>query len=547
MIGSVRSWNSPGRRTKKSVIRALATAAVLAAAIAPAIPALSAPLPGTISLDGSNFEIEKNANIVVDHGGDDWASIPQGIGDNQEHRKDDLLSGPSDNSFAEGTKENDTAAPTIGTGSIPNNKSDLKTFGVYTEKTAAGRNFLNLFWTRVQDPTGSTNMDFEFNQSSTLSSNGVTPVRTPGDLLIGYDLPQSSSQNPDPTLDLSLRRWTGSQWGSPQVLSQQGDATGGINTSAITAPNADGLGALSIRTFGEAQLDLDAILGSGSTCTTFGSAYLKSRASQSFSAVLKDFIAPQTVRVSNCGSVRIIKQDDNGAPLAGAEFTLFQNGQATTFKCTTGADGTCTINNVPTGDYVVHESKTPSGFNPAPDENVHVDAAGTVTVGPLTDTRQTGAIKVTKVRKIAGQGNGSSRPHEGVTFTILGTTKSGVTELNAEGTEATVCFDGLPVGTTYTVHEVVPPGYRGEADKAVPVTEAATCQDASFHGSTVTFRNTPLTDLTLTATPQDPGATESTFTCTNTTQLTPTSTTTTSASYEDLVPGTYTCTVVIDP
>ncbi|MFF6774036.1 collagen binding domain-containing protein [Streptomyces sp. NPDC012637] len=547
MIGSVRSCNTPGRRTKKSVIRALATAAVLAAAVAPAIPASSAPLPGTISLDGSNFEIEKNANIIVDHGGDDWASIPQGTGDNQEHRKDDLLSGPSDNSFAEGTKENDTAAPKIGTGSIPNNKSDLKTFGVYTEKTAADRNFLNLFWTRVQDPTGSTNMDFEFNQSATLSSNGVTPVRTAGDLLIGYDLPQSSVNNPDPTLDLSLRRWTGSQWGPPQILSQQGDATGGINTTAITAANADGLGALSVRTFGEAQLDLDEILGSGSTCTTFGSAYLKSRASQSFSSVLKDFIAPQSVQVSNCGSVTITKEDDNGAPLAGAEFTLFQDGQATTFTCTTNAQGICgPITNVPAGDYVVRETDTPDGYEPAPDEAITVEAGETVTVGPLVDTRQTGAIKVTKVRKIAGSGNDSSQPHEGVTFQVLGTTKSGVTAIDAMG-DATVCFDGLPVGTSYTVHEVVPAGYRGEADKIVPVTRAASCTDQSFQGSTVTFRNTPLTNLTLTATPQDPGATASEFTCTNGGTLTPTSTTTTSATFNGLVPGTYTCTVVIDP
>ncbi|MFF8375129.1 collagen binding domain-containing protein [Streptomyces sp. NPDC015661] len=546
MIGSVRSWNPPGRRTRKTVVRAMATAAVLAATLAPALQASGAPLPGTISLDGSNFEIEKNANLIVDHGGDDWASIPQGTGDNQEHRKDDLPSGQSDNSFVEGTKENDTSPPTVGTGSIPNNKSDLKTFGIYTEKTAAGRNFLNLYWTRVQDPSGSTNMDFEFNQSSTTSSNGVTKVRTAGDLLIQYDLPQATVNNPDPTLDLSLRRWTGSGWGPAQVLSTQGDATGGINTSAIAAANADGLGSLSVRTFGEAQLDLDEILGSGSTCTTFGSAYLKSRASQSFNATLKDFIAPQSIRVSNCGSVKILKEDDDGAPLGGAEFTLYQNGQPTTFKCTTLADGSCTINNVPAGDYVAHETKTPNGFDPAPDEPVHVEASGTVEVGPLTDTRKTGAIKVTKVRKIAGQGNNSTRPHAGVTFTILGTTKSGETAIDDMG-NATVCFDGLPVGSSYTVHEVVPVGYRGEADKSVPVTEGATCQDPSFHGSTVTFRNTPLTNLTLTATPQDPGATQSTFTCTNSSQLTPSSTTPTSASFNDLTPGTYTCTVVIDP
>ncbi|WP_406475410.1 hypothetical protein [Streptomyces sp. NBC_01615] len=109
--------------------RAVATAAVLTAALVPAVSSSAAPLPGTISLDGSKFEIESNSNLIVDHGGDDWASIPQGTGPNQEHRKDDLPSGQNDNSFGQGTKEDDTTAPTIVSGQIPNNKSDLKTFG----------------------------------------------------------------------------------------------------------------------------------------------------------------------------------------------------------------------------------------------------------------------------------------------------------------------------------------------------------------------------------------------------------------------------------
>lgn len=540
MIGSARSaWSSPGRRTRKNVARAVATAAVLAAALVPAVSASAAPLPGTISLDGSNFEIESDANLIVDHSGDDWASIPQGTGDNQEHRKNDLASGQGDNSFGNGTHEDDTTAPSIVSGQIPNNKSDLKTFGVYTEKTAANRNFLNLYWTRVQEPTGSTNMDFEFNQSKTLSSNGVTPVRTTGDLLVQYDLDQGGV-----TPTLSVRRWTGSQWGPASNLTAQNDATGGINTSAISATNADGLGSLSPRTFGEAQLDLDELLGSSTTCTSFGSAYLKSRASASFNSALKDFIAPQSVQVSNCGGVKILKEDDNGTPLNGAEFTLYQGGNPTTYKCTTANDGSCTITGVPTGDYVLHETKTPTGYDPAPDQMVHVTAGSTITVGPLTDTRQTGAIKVTKVRKVAGSGNDSNRPHAGVTFEVLGTGKSGQTTLDSSGTTSTVCFDGLPVGSSYTVHEVVPAGYHGEADKSVAVTKAASCSDASYAGNTVTFRNTPLTDVTITATPQDAGATESQITCPG---HTPSSSTTTSATFTGLEPGTYNCTVVVDP
>ena len=53
---------------------------------------------------------------------------------------------------------------------------------------------MHLFWTRVQDPKGSTNMDFEFNQSEILSANGVTPIRTDGDLLIVYELSKGGTE-----------------------------------------------------------------------------------------------------------------------------------------------------------------------------------------------------------------------------------------------------------------------------------------------------------------------------------------------------------------
>ena len=121
-------------------------------------------------------------------------------------------------------------------GSIPPNKSDLLNFGVYLETSATGK-FLNLFWHRVQEPQGTTNMDFEFNKSEYDLGNGVTPVRTAGDLLIQYDLSQGGT---NPVLFLS--RWVPrarSQceapnstpcWSDEVNLSAAGDATGSINT-----------------------------------------------------------------------------------------------------------------------------------------------------------------------------------------------------------------------------------------------------------------------------------------------------------------------------
>src|SRR5919108_4238322 len=251
-------------------LKFVAMAAVLAALSLAIVASASHP---EVSLPGSNFEIDTDANLKVDDPApsQDWANVA-------ESRKADKLSGSGDNSFGQGTKE-DTAVPTVVSGSIPPQKSDLLTFGAYLETNPDGR-FLNLFWHRVQEPQGTTNMDFEFNQSSTISGNGVTPVRTAGDLLIQYDLSKGGTS---PTLFVS--RWVTSGpasqceasnslpcWSAKTNLTAAGDATGSINTSAIPAAESDGLGGISARTFGEAQLDFDVLTGGG--CVAFGSAYL---------------------------------------------------------------------------------------------------------------------------------------------------------------------------------------------------------------------------------------------------------------------------------
>lgn len=271
---------------------AAAAAIVLILAMVTALAPVSAA-----NLIGSNFESD-DGNLIVNGGAPaiDWTSVA-------ESRQSDKPTGSGDDSFGQGSKE-DTAVPSVVSGSIPNNKSDLKTFGVYAEKTGSGKNLLHMYWTRVQAPTGTTNMDFEFNQSSQLSGNGVTPVRTPGDLLIAYDLAQGGT-----VPIISVHFWTGSAWGPKQDLSAVGSATGSINLAPIAAGDSDGLGALDALTFGEASVDLDAIFPAG-TCAALGSAYLKSRSSDSFTAALKDFIAPIPVNISNCGTIVIRKVTD---------------------------------------------------------------------------------------------------------------------------------------------------------------------------------------------------------------------------------------------
>ena len=345
-----------GRRRMRIVAAAAAGALVITGlAVTPA----QANHP-EVSLAGSNFEIDTNANLVLNDPApsEDWASIPNDLEGtpaddaNPEKRKSDVASGTGDNSFGQGSKE-DTEPPIIVSGSIPPNKSDLKTFGTYLEETPGG-DFLHMFWHRVQDPTGSTNMDFEFNQSETLSGNGVTPVRTAGDLLIQYDLANGGT-NPE----LFLSRWITAAvplsgiceasnalpcWEDRVSLSAAGDATGSINTTAIPAAQSDGLGNVSARTFGEASVDFSAIVGEG--CVTFGSAYLKSRSSDSFPAALKDFIAPLDTGLDTCAKVIIRKATDPSPDPSDSSFdyttTNFETPDATdpTFSLKDGEDQT---------------------------------------------------------------------------------------------------------------------------------------------------------------------------------------------------------------
>lgn len=498
---------------------------------------------GVVTLAGSNFEIDNDANLKVDDPAPaiDWASVT-------EDRRLDTASGPTDESFGTGTKE-DTAVPAVVDGSIPPNKSDLKSFGIYQEGTTSN-GFLNLYWTRVQDPSGTTNMDFEFNQSKTASANGVTPVRTTGDLLITYDLSKGGTH---PVL--SLRKWSGSAWGAATDLTSSSQATGSINSSAIPAGESD-IGALDARTFGEAQIDLRSIFTDPTICQSFGSAYLKSRSSDSFTAALKDFVPPADVNLSNCGSVEITKKDDAGNLLSGAEFTLWKDNAptggsrgsedtVTTLKCTTDSSGVCTIVNVLQGPYWVVETKTPAGYDTAADQHISVSADSKVSVN-FVDPRQRGAILVTKTRK-HHDAPGGSGPQEGVTFTVNGVSH----QTDADGH---ACFDNLLFGD-YAVHETVPAGYADQPDQTVTVDNKASCSDATYAGERVSFVNVPLSDITVSFSSQVAGGTAAKISCAkgsdaigaNPADGTPNAYDDTSESFKDLQPGVYTCTVDVDP
>jgi hypothetical protein len=206
-------------------------------------------------------------------------------------------------------------------------------------------------------------MDFELNHASTLCANGVNPVRTVGDLLIEYRIDQGGAVG-----TVKVREWSGSAWGAAVDLTgTQAIAT--IQQVSIPAAQSDGLigsGSLAPRTFGEMQLDLDFVFQSGS-CESFGSAFVKSRSSDSFTSQLKDFIKPIPVNITNCGKVIIRKQTN---PDEADNSTLFDYTKSFSTDPATGNtfqladDGVQTYTGVLFGSgYTVEEGALPAGWD----------------------------------------------------------------------------------------------------------------------------------------------------------------------------------------
>jgi hypothetical protein len=439
------------------------------------------------SLAGSNFEIDVDANLKVDDPAPpslDWANVT-------EIRATDKVNGTGDNSYAGGVKE-DTVCPGETTDSIPPNKSDLLSFHVYEEAgTGTHPGFLNLAWSRVSDPSGTTLMDFEFNQSETPCSSGPNVERTAGDLLIEYAIDQGGSR-----AEISARTWTGTAWGptadldADSTLCPKADdtpgpcAAGTINSSPIPAADSDGLittGSKQARTFGEAQLDLRLIFQEDK-CASFGSAMLKSRSSDSFTSQLKDFVAPVGIDLTNCGKVVIRKVTDpvsNPADVTFGYTKAFTTDPTSTNTFSLGHGQSKTYTGVLFGSgYTVDETSLQSGW-----DFVGVDCSASTGVTPsINGSQVTFAIDADTdvldctytnrargtiiVEKITDDGNGSFDFTSGTLtpspFTLT-TTAAGA------GGKDSRTFGNLSPGT-FDVSETVPAGWN---------LVSATCDDGS--------------------------------------------------------------------
>ena len=193
------------------------------------------------------------------------------------------------------------------------------------------------------------------------------------------------------------------------------------------------------------------------------------------SVTIKKTNAHATIEMTNekytAGAITIKKVDENGNPLAGAEFTLLPVG----VKKTTGENGEAVFENLPAGDYYVSETKRPTnygGFNGSVHikintsgeaktitaaENVEVEGSN-ITIN-WTNTRDKGSISITKT----GSANKSL---QGAVFGLYkDAAAAGDPEIiKSTGKDGKALFADLAAETYYVKEIAAPNGYVLDTD-----------------------------------------------------------------------------------
>ncbi len=482
----------------------------------------------------------------------------------------------TDSGFAGGTKQDDQC-PAVGTQKATP-KDDLKRVYFANTTGANGHVYLMLAWARIPQNTtsASAHVAFEFNQGTTAcgaGSDGLVERSTAngGDMLIVYDFEGGAA-----TPTIKLERWVASGacevssdsppcWGVAATL-PVGTAEAKVNTGVTVqdeiAPSPpDSLGDSE---FGEAGIDLtNAGVFTQNTCLAFGKGYAVSRSSgNSAQAQMKDLVGPGNLNIQNCGSVIIRKKTDPSPDPTDTTFNYTTTGglSPSTFGLKDGQKQDYGPN-VFAGGYSVTESDpgpnfSLTGLDCSASSITHGTTITTDTATrtvsfnlkaldtvdcTYTNTLHLGAIKITKT---------SSKDDStlaGGKFDVRDASDNSLVAQVTTGDDGTACVDNLRFGD-YTVKETdAPTGYKIDDSTAhtVTVDNDATC--GSGNEETISFSDTPLSRITVAFESLAPGdPTSATIQCTGdgSPSALPEGT---PRVLDNLEPGTYTCTVVVDP
>jgi hypothetical protein len=165
------------------------------------------------------------------------------------------------------------------------------------------------------------------------------------------------------------------------------------------------------------------------------------------------------------GSILIYKDDQTGAPVEGAIFSVKNDADEELGPIETDADGFACLDDLPFGDYDVTETDAPDGWLPDPDtETVTVDTESTC------DDRLEGAVPADADATFTNTLLGSllvlktdgTDPLDGAVFTVEDGEGDPINGPFTSGDDGAglFCVDGLVFGDEYTVTETdAPDGY----------------------------------------------------------------------------------------
>ena len=186
-----------------------------------------------------------------------------------------------------------------------------------------------------------------------------------------------------------------------------------------------------------------------------------------YSVAASEFTAANNYKVSKnvtneeiYGSLTVMKQDGNNAPLAGAEITLYRTSDNVALQSKLSAsDGMVAFDNIPYGNYYVKETKAPLGYALSA-EVIYITVDDTTLVNgniPISvlEPRATGSITINKYNDDLDNPVVLS----GATFDIYDSAGNVVCTITTYDSGKAM-LDNLPIDT-YTIKETKAPiGYK---------------------------------------------------------------------------------------
>src|SRR5437899_3288903 len=318
--------------------------------------------------------------------------------------------GPTDDIFGMGSKENNQSTWVCTTGSAPPKDDIVNEISINGAHPIAGeiafrffpvsgvqKQFLYTNWSRLSN-NGDAHIDYEFNQADP-STNPVAgcpqlPLRTPGDFVISFD-----TQFGGAIINASAFTWNGTTFVPLSVGSQ------GIlwDAAVNTAPSISGLTVTGTNLFGELALNVSDTIGE-IPCNKILFVAMKTRASTSLSAELKDRtrIKPVNFTIFNPAGANA----SGNALAASIKDTLLGINQtlpaSTPANCTAGVCSSQSgIGSTSNSNQVLNVAIPPPGGTVLK-ANV-LSASSTSTVDPTTNTAtDTGVAESAEVNLVSG-------------------------------------------------------------------------------------------------------------------------------------------------